>query len=130
MPKKQKTSSTPRKGDPTARGRLRKKSVSGLRRSRRLTQVATREKPLRTGAKVWVALQRSAGLNVELYDSGVDASIRRYLGLPESGKLGNLLTERRVDSTELIEAFFGAVEPYVKIYSELLALFEEIGARR
>jgi hypothetical protein len=103
---------------------------ASLRRQRSEARTARTSRPLETGARVWTALERYAGLNIELYDAGVDTSIRHSLHLPQKGTLLSRLRERQIDSTALIEAFFCAVAPYVVMYSELLTLFEEIGAQK
>jgi hypothetical protein len=90
-----------------------------------------RARAIDTPAGVWRAFVSAAGLDLKRYDKVVEDEVRATLGL-QAGPLrtalqraaGNGLTAGR-----LLSALLATLQPWSRMYAELLALFEEIGAK-
>lgn len=82
---------------------------------------------VRTGYGLWSQLVNRAGLDLRRYDATVATDLRRRLSLPLTGKLTTRIKDHKVGPEALLGAFFDALQPFTRMYSEILELIETIG---
>lgn len=81
----------------------------------------------RTSVELWELLQTDAGLQPGDYDEHVERELRKELGLG-AGPMANELTAHAVSVERFVAAFFVVAEPFVRMWSDLLVLFERAAA--
>jgi hypothetical protein len=81
-----------------------------------------------TAAELWQLLESDAGLQSSDYDEPMVRELRKKLGLIGRGSTQDELTARNVTIEQFVAAFFDAARPYVKMWSDLLVLFERAAA--
>src|SRR5689334_19647433 len=92
---------------------------------------------LTSSASVWKHLAARGGLDIDRYDSGLVADLRRQLRLADPGRRSNPSTHlqeqlgtRQVPVETFLEAFFRSIAPYAAMFAELLGMFARAGARQ
>lgn len=83
---------------------------------------------LNSASDIWNFLETKGGLEIGLYDAELVGELRNKLGLPSTGDFGTLLGS--ISNEDFIVAFFQTVQPYVKMMSDLLCMFEKAGANQ
>src|SRR6202043_1192127 len=58
----------------------------------------------------------------------MEAAMRDALSIPAAEETLAFLTSHGVTTSDLLSAFFQAIRPFVGMYSDILCLFEKIGA--
>src|SRR5437867_13199011 len=86
--------------------------------------------PIPSSNELWKWLTDEGGLDLELYDGQIDFEIRHDLGLDSAESLSSALEERDIDLETFVPALLRALHPWSQMFSQLLGLFEKIGARR
>jgi hypothetical protein len=84
----------------------------------------------RSSAELWRLLETTGGLLAgdDDYDRPLVDELRARLDLPLDVPIDEALDAKGVSTEAFVEAFFNAVEPYVAMWSDLLALFERAAA--
>jgi uncharacterized protein YfaP (DUF2135 family) len=82
---------------------------------------------IKTGAELWSQLVQRAGLDLRRYDSAVEVAFRKNLRLPEKGNVVRYLEARKVEPEPVLGAFFGALQPFVYMFKDILDLVEAAG---
>jgi hypothetical protein len=86
------------------------------------------ETPIESADVLWEHIKQRGGLDLDRYDAGVEREIRHRLNVADTVRLNDHLRTASVSPTTLLVAFFAAVAPYTKMYRQILALLEHIGA--
>ena len=81
-----------------------------------------------SASDIWNFLETEGGLEIGLYDAELVGELRNKLGLPSTGDFGTLLGS--ISNEDFIVAFFQTIQPYVKMMSDLLCMFEKAGANQ
>jgi hypothetical protein len=84
----------------------------------------------KSSAELWRLLETTGGLLAgdDDYDRPLVDELRARLELPLDIPMEEALDAKNVTTEEFVDAFFHAVEPYVAMWSDLLALFERAAA--
>jgi hypothetical protein len=80
-----------------------------------------------TSVDLWHLLQSDAGLQPGDYDKHVEPGLRKKLGLG-AGRMADELAAHAVSVERFVAAFFAVAEPFVRMWSDLLMLFERAAA--
>jgi hypothetical protein len=81
-----------------------------------------------TAAELWQLLESDAGLQSSDYDEPMVGELRKKLGLIGRRSVEAELATRSITVEQFVAAFFDAARPYVKMWSDLLVLFERAAA--
>jgi hypothetical protein len=85
---------------------------------------------IREASQLWAFLQKKGGLDIKRYDTAIVEELREKLTLPSGKNFNQLLVSENVSAEDLIIAFFQVVQPYAKMMSDILKMFEMAGAKR
>src|SRR4051794_3213107 len=88
-----------------------------------------KDPPLGSARAIWEVLIAKRGLQPKSWDADLVRRLRRELGLPAAGDVGRLLDAHAVSIEAFVVAFFQVAEPFARMWSDLLALFERQGVR-
>jgi hypothetical protein len=83
---------------------------------------------LKSASDVWRFLKKQGGLNTKVYDSELEEELKCNLLIPSSSTLEKGL--ETISTEDFVVAFFQAVQPYAVMMSDLVAMFEEAGAKQ
>lgn len=78
----------------------------------------------KNSSELWQLLVDEGGLMPKDYDSPIISEISKRLNLPTNTKIINALKMINPDMDTFIGVFFQSAQPYVKMWSELLTLYE------
>jgi hypothetical protein len=73
----------------------------------------------------WADLQERGGLELRDRDEGLEEELMNRLS-PSAGSLEDALRQATTD--DLVRAFFDLIQPFVAMFSAILAFFERAGA--
>ncbi len=97
------------------------------------TQPLRKENLLNTPSAIWRAITNAGGLDLRYHsdmDEDIVQSLLRALGATPSTKVSNALRNPDLAVEEFIGALLEALNPFSKMLSDLLSMFERAGARR
>lgn len=80
--------------------------------------------------KIWNHLKKHGGLDEKYYDKDIISNLRAVLELPSKGNFENQLQKYKVGTEDFLEAFFSVIQPFSKMMSDLLVMFERAGAKK
>lgn len=80
--------------------------------------------------QLWEAFDRLAKLKDEAYDKALTEDIHRSLGIDSHTNLKKAIYNNRVSVETLLAAILNSLQPFSRMLSDLLKLFERIGARQ
>jgi hypothetical protein len=83
--------------------------------------------PIRTGSGLWTQLVKKAALDLRRYDSAVEIDFRNSLSLPKEGSIVTHLRRLRASTDAVLGGFFGSIQPFTRMFEDILSLVEEIG---
>ncbi len=81
---------------------------------------------LETAPQIWAHLKQEGGIDLKRYDQALEDDLRTTLKLP-GGDFERLISG--VTTESLLFAFFRALEPYAMMMSDLMTVFESVGAK-
>lgn len=79
-------------------------------------------------SELWQFLIKTGGLDPKGYDSYLVSELRKRLDLPSNLSVINALKRSNPSINTFIEAFFQSAKPYVRMWAELLSLYEKAAA--
>jgi hypothetical protein len=85
---------------------------------------------IETGFELWAHLVSTGAIKPESWDEALMERLRGALELDPALPMTDALERKAVDADTFVRAFFQAAEPYVRMWSDLLGLFEDSGADR
>lgn len=77
---------------------------------------------------LWQFLVETGGLNPDVYDSYLVDELRKRLDLPSNISVHEALKQSKTSINIFMEAFFQAAQPYVRMWAELLSVYERAAA--
>lgn len=80
--------------------------------------------------ELWQLLIEKGGLAPDGYDSPIVDDLRQRLGLPSNQPMIETLERAQLSTNAFVEAFFQCAQPYVRMWAELLSMYERAAANQ
>lgn len=84
---------------------------------------------IRTGHGLWSELVNRAALDLRRYDRHVGLDFRKHLKLPDGGSIAERLKEQGVRPEPVLGGFFNSLQPFTRMFRDILDMVEWAGKR-